>query len=192
MLNSSARIWSLWDMRELLASGMAEVHETLERIATLLREWEEPLFTEENKFDPTEKVGAPSRHFMAKSYKKVAEAAEILGVPLTSLAASRASKRLLERKDVVTWSKLKAINEEIRSRFQDEFGNVKVYCLTRGADAYYTPEEPLFGMEAEARIPKAANDISEAGKCFATGRYTASVFHLMRAMEAAVQPFQPI
>jgi HEPN domain-containing protein len=39
----------------------------------------------------------------------------------------------------------------------------------------------------ERKLPRASEDIAEAGKCFALTRYTACVFHLMRVMELAVQ-----
>ena len=40
-----------------------------------------------------------------------------------------------------------------------------------------------------ANFPAANHEASEAGKCFATARYTACVFHLMRVMEVGVQEF---
>jgi hypothetical protein len=47
-------------------------------------------------------------------------------------------------------------------------------------------DEP-FGHAVSTRFPVAAFDISEAGRCLALERSTASVFHLMRVMEHAVQ-----
>ena len=44
----------------------------------------------------------------------------------------------------------------------------------------------LFGTEVAARFPRAIVDIEEAGKCFALGRFTACVFHLMRVVEAGL------
>lgn len=41
----------------------------------------------------------------------------------------------------------------------------------------------LFGEEVRQKFPKAAEDITAAGNCFATGNYTACVFHLMRVLE---------
>lgn len=53
---------------------------------------------------------------------------------------------------------------------------------------FYWQNEPLFGSKiSDAFGSEAAEDISEGGKCYALGRYTAGVFHLMRAMEKAVQ-----
>lgn len=53
--------------------------------------------------------------------------------------------------------------------------------------AYFDQSSPLFGDEVSVAFPAAVEDISEAGKCFALGRNTAAVFHVMRAMEVAVQ-----
>jgi len=53
------------------------------------------------------------------------------------------------------------------------------------AEIFETREH--FGNEVTVAFQNASEDIEEAGKCLALGRYTASVFHLMRAMECAVQ-----
>jgi hypothetical protein len=44
-------------------------------------------------------------------------------------------------------------------------------------------QQSLFGAEVHASFPSASFDIREAGNCYALGRWTASVFHLMRALE---------
>ena len=49
------------------------------------------------------------------------------------------------------------------------------------------PSGFLFGDSVNNKFPSAGFDITEAGNCFATNRYTACVFHLMRVMEIAVQ-----
>lgn len=55
-------------------------------------------------------------------------------------------------------------------------------------ETFYRQDEPLFGASVDAALgSSAAEDLSEAGKCYALGRYTAAVFHLMRVMEKAVQ-----
>lgn len=53
--------------------------------------------------------------------------------------------------------------------------------------SFWAPLTPPFGSEVESAFPTSAYDIEEAGKCLAVGRSTAAVFHLMRAMEAAVR-----
>jgi HEPN domain-containing protein len=48
-------------------------------------------------------------------------------------------------------------------------------------------EDVLFGVVVADRFSDATFDISEAGKCLALGRYTASVFHSMRVLELGLQ-----
>jgi hypothetical protein len=54
--------------------------------------------------------------------------------------------------------------------------------------AYYSQPE-LFGKDVNAKFPSIQFDLVEAGNCYATGRSTATVFHLMRIMEIGVQQF---
>lgn len=45
------------------------------------------------------------------------------------------------------------------------------------------PVPPLFGEHVEASFKSASYDIKEAGNCYAVGRNTGAVFHLMRVLE---------
>ena len=57
------------------------------------------------------------------------------------------------------------------------------FMMIPGEAAKYYDNHKLFGAEVAARFPKANTEIREAGNCYATGNYTACVFHLMRAVE---------
>lgn len=50
-------------------------------------------------------------------------------------------------------------------------------------------QRELFGTAVNAKFPAVQFDIVEAGNCYAAGRGTAVVFHLMRIMESGVQTF---
>jgi hypothetical protein len=76
--------------------------------------------------------------------------------------------------------------KELLYRISDELGDRFFLSLDKDSVPYYRQSEPLFGLAVERRFPSASEDISEAGKCLGLGRSTASVFHLMRAMELAV------
>jgi hypothetical protein len=54
--------------------------------------------------------------------------------------------------------------------------------LDDSAEVQYEKAE-LFGNLDSRKFPKADYDVREAGNCYATGRYTACVFHLMRVAE---------
>lgn len=52
--------------------------------------------------------------------------------------------------------------------------------------AYYEQEE-LFGSNVANNFPEANKEIMLAGNCYATGNYTASVFHLTRVLESGLK-----
>jgi hypothetical protein len=62
---------------------------------------------------------------------------------------------------------------------------------------FYMPSEQvrcyakseLFGQDVNTKFPMIQFDMVEAGNCYAMGRGTACVFHLMRIMEVGVQQF---
>lgn len=51
----------------------------------------------------------------------------------------------------------------------------------------YFEGKHLFGESVSAAFPSTTDDIEEAGKCMALGRYTACAFHLMRVLEAGLR-----
>lgn len=52
--------------------------------------------------------------------------------------------------------------------------------------AGYYDQQELFGSEVSDRFPSANKEIGIAANCYATGNYTACVFHLTRALERAL------
>jgi hypothetical protein len=51
---------------------------------------------------------------------------------------------------------------------------------------YRDDDTPLFGEAIASAIPNSTVEIAEAGRCYALERWTACVFHLMRAVELAL------
>jgi len=76
--------------------------------------------------------------------------------------------------------------EQLESRLLDEIGAITTFSLS--------PEERLlidlgrsqFDENVALSLPDTVFDLDEACRCMAFGRYTASVFHLMRGVEAAL------
>ena len=69
---------------------------------------------------------------------------------------------------------------------EDELKAKVFLCIPEAAiDAFDSPN--LFGEDVLAAFPSAAFDVAEAGSCFACGRYTAAIFHLMCATEHAMR-----
>ncbi|MDZ4057806.1 MAG: hypothetical protein U1D69_12775, partial [Polynucleobacter sp.] len=78
------------------------------------------------------------------------------------------------------------IINDVDGRLKDELKYAYFYTIDNVEFSYYYPTAPLFGEAVHKNFPKAAPEIAESGRCFAVGRYTASVFHLMRATEPAL------
>lgn len=96
----------------------------------------------------------------------------------TSLLQAVRCRLAVEQK--CTYSELKQLTAELKSRIQDEFNSI-VLLWVEDKNFYAKPE--LFGEMVGNKFSGAAFDIEESGSCYATGRYTASVFHLMRVAE---------
>lgn len=77
--------------------------------------------------------------------------------------------------------------QAFRMNFSTQMSSRLVLVLGSKHSHYLTSDEPPFGKDVEDVFPTASEEISEAAKCLALNRPTAVVFHLMRAMELAVQ-----
>jgi hypothetical protein len=77
--------------------------------------------------------------------------------------------------------------EALENRIHDELLSVQLYCVDSKNGNLMEASEALFGEGVASRFPELSFDIEESGKCLALRRATASVFHLMRVMERAVQ-----
>jgi hypothetical protein len=75
---------------------------------------------------------------------------------------------------------------ELSERMKDELGARDTFCMSVTEARYFN--SPLIGWETVvSRFSQMIEDIDEAGKCLSVNRTTATVFHLMRIMEIAVQ-----
>ena len=108
-------------------------------------------------------------------------------VPFTKLAADRLISVLNDENCKLTVEESYKGLDEVVVRLWDE--------LESGGHFFYIPieraklfdEKEPFGPLVSKKFPILTEDIQEAHRCYASGRYTATVFHLMRIMEVAVQ-----
>lgn len=71
--------------------------------------------------------------------------------------------------------------------FVAEATALSLMALASGHANYAGADTPLFGTAVDEAFPTAAPEIADAGRCRAAGLWTASVMHLMRALEPALQ-----
>jgi hypothetical protein len=84
---------------------------------------------------------------------------------------------------------LQAALGEITNNLGLEAGTRLFVTISPTKVSYYQPAIPVFGKDVVDKFPNTITDMFEAGNCYALGRNTACVFHLMRLMEAAAQSF---
>ena len=74
----------------------------------------------------------------------------------------------------------------LRQTLASEMQHLTYFEVTRDRAPFYSNPEP-FGPKVAKKYHKASYDIEQASRCYALDRYTATVFHLMRAMEVSVR-----
>jgi HEPN domain-containing protein len=105
------------------------------------------------------------------------------------LAASAATiKKMLAclEKERSTYRDFFTFGSELGGRLVDEMEERSFIALNGIEAQHYI--EPLKGWDdALDKLPNLTDDVGEASRCFAFGRYSAAMFHTMRALELAVQ-----
>jgi len=76
--------------------------------------------------------------------------------------------------------------EDIHNRLKHELSLVSLFVLESEHVKFFDALNP-FGEDVSDVLPMAIPDIEDAGKCIALNQGTASVFHSMRVMEAALK-----
>jgi len=90
--------------------------------------------------------------------------------------------------DLMTLGDLTRSLRELDNTIRREMQSCVFFHMSSERVGYYNQRQP-FGARVAVRLPSLEYDITEAGTCYAMGRGTACVFHLMRVMEVGVQRF---
>jgi len=132
----------------------------------------------------------PLARVMPEIMTRVARNLDKLNLTQSSIKARRIAEIRLEGSNVLENIDLKRQIEELQERIHDELNSqFFVYIPPNRAKYYENPQKDWEQIILRLSNPETLGDIEEAHKCFALSRYTASVFHLMRIMEKAVQLF---
>jgi len=97
-------------------------------------------------------------------------------------------KDLLLSKRIRKYAELNQQLLDIESRIYDELRSLLLIKIDRQKLDYYENTN-LFGEDVFNSFPSANFDIEEAGKCFATARYTACIMHLQRVLEVGLKAY---
>lgn len=179
-MNAQKQLLSGWEMLKVKAAAFTEVMVSLGVVKGM-------------EFS-TKAVGLlpsisdePADQNFADGVKKPVEALipalAVLDLPVTLAAAQRLKEKLLV--GGIRNQELFQLSESIHLRIKDELGSRYFLSLSKSEAAEYDSDG--FGDDVHAKFPSIAFELDEASKCMALGRYTAAVFHWMRAVEAALR-----
>jgi hypothetical protein len=189
--NCQPGLWSLWDMLELKIGRLIEIHELLVI--------EKGHFEQAKRYIEQGRLKAyefGKRHLakLRSSVQELAGIADAAGLYSTYQAASRTTQ-FLAQVDLPDGYVLEMDAEacgnaflhltDLCSRIRDDSAARIYYQITPEGAKFLDAKASHFGPDVERVF--GSGDISEAAACLALERGTASVFHLMRALEAAAQ-----
>lgn len=113
--------------------------------------------------------------------------AQRLDLRSVSRQCQRIADYIHDEKEEVTHVRLRQMLIDVLQRTGDDLEGRFFLVVPPEYVDLYRQQTPIFGAVVADKFPRASEDVSEAGKCLALDRSTACVFHLMRAMEGAVQ-----
>lgn len=127
---------------------------------------------------------APLRSFIEAAGIECQKLGFSVSASLIDQCAFRVSK-----KDIFRLNNRKDLEEEVKALQRAVHTELRaaLFLHVPASSGEYYDDRPQFGETTANKFPKAVTDIQESAKCFALGRYTATVFHLMRVMEYAPQ-----
>lgn len=111
---------------------------------------------------------------------------EAIGLTMSIKAVDRLNA-LRNNSTATLGETLDCVNHLQTTIFDEMSDKLFMYIPADRATHYHHVES--FGKDVNAKFPTIQYDVIEAGNCYATGRSTAVVFHLMRIMEVGVQAF---
>jgi hypothetical protein len=124
------------------------------------------------------------------------ECCEQMGLPVTKnltgnvikcLSVGKKEAPALQRFDRDQVRELDATFQALAQVILHESQTKVAMVLSPEMAKLYSPENPHFGSVVRDKFSRAIPEIDEAAKCRALGRPTASVFHLMRAVELVLK-----
>lgn len=99
----------------------------------------------------------------------------------------------LEDAEPLTCDELQAMSQRMQDSLDGTMAAYGCIILSKKEVTHFNYDgPPLFGNQVDTQFPSSSFEIAEAGKSFAIGRYTACVFHLMRALEKPLCAFAKV
>jgi hypothetical protein len=173
------RLWSLLEMERHLAGNWMATVAVLQRLRWLL------------VFAPQSQTARDEFHKSLKDSEGWLRE-EIGNLPFSSSLRLQVGRMFQELHGAGTTAPSEgqraiALVDEVGFNIQEELKGNLFFVVPTSRKRWFDEDDlHLFGASVSIEFPDSTPEIAEAGRCFALARWTASVFHLMRALELAL------
>ena len=174
----SSSLASLWDMLKL--DGGAIINGTIQ--LSILTD----LFTVMLGRAEDSQIDDVTRGAVTDGATRLIGALDAIEAKATLVSTRRLLVHLNGTQDL-RYGDLTALLREVLGRLKDEFTDAHLLSLSASEVGLYAPTTPLYGQVVQDKFPSVTYEIAEAAKCLALGRSTASAFHAIRCLEAAIR-----
>lgn len=182
-----ARLGRLRSLKEMLELQASPFLGAVTQLRTLI-------VATDNVTDATEAVGAKDRDNLLRPHiEHLMQELSKLNARSALASANRLKLQLDNSSSAITYASVQATLLDIESRFADYLSDIRLFVLLEGDAGLMQPSDSLLAVPGRSikgfslAFPSASFEIEEAAKCLALGRYTASVFHSMRALESGIK-----
>lgn len=177
-VNQSYRLWSMWDMIQFLVHNFYDnIRHLHGHEYALLDAMERPVDTKP-PLPPDSRLTQNDISLYYDDLSKISINMRSIGL----VAISMLLDEMIERLPKITLVRLQENFKQLNKMIEKELSKY-LYIYISPIEAMFYEKDNLFGEKVSDAFSSANYDIREAGNCYATGRYTACVFHLMRAVE---------
>lgn len=128
-------------------------------------------------------IGDGNRHDVIKHLENLCAQLQELELDM-SLSSARELLAAIKENKETEWEFLL---RDLHRRIFEQLESVVVLTVPTAKKKYYESHCVLFRQTVLEKFPSIVREADEAAKCFALGRETACVFHLMRILEIGLQ-----
>jgi HEPN domain-containing protein len=123
---------------------------------------------------------------LLSGFRHMVEIFSELEMPVSKRDAE-ALLQMYERREERPLNDVSLVISTLYSSIVSEFEGRCVIAIGLQGAKLYEPKEPCFGQQVTDKFGSVIYEIDEAAKCLALGRSTASAFHSIRSLEAAIR-----
>lgn len=167
---------SVWDMYEFNAHRFLTAFDTLRRVRSIIDGHKETASTP---------IPENRRSQITPTLQLLRDTFQGFGANVSIGFVDDLIKRLEDKE--TTHSKLADGFGMIDKVWKKELLSIKMFALNPSLVSYFEKPNDKFSPDVIDVFPEASSDVEEAGRCFALGRHTACVFHLMRVVEVPLR-----